>query len=74
MYIIYKAKQDTWGRIVYLVFRKLHKIVRLLYTKYSFSIYSLIVSLGCVIILALCKSTVPTVIVLCYGRLLGILK
>ena len=74
MYIVYKAMEDTWARIVYLVFRKLHKIVRLLYTKYPFSIYSHIVSLRCVILLTLCKSAVPTVTVLCYGRLHDILK
>lgn len=74
MYIVYKAMEDTWARIVYLVFRKLHKIVRLLYTKYPFSIYSHIVSLRCVILLTLCKSAVLTVTVLCYGRLHVILK
>lgn len=73
MYIVYKAKEDTWARIVYLVFRKLHKIVGLLYTKYPFSIYSRIV-LRRVILLALCKSAEPTVTVLCYGRLRVILK
>lgn len=31
MYIVYKAKEDTWARIVYLVFTKLHKIVRLFF-------------------------------------------
>ena len=66
--------EDTWARIVYLGFRKSHKIVRLLYTKYPFSIYPRIVSLRGVILLALCKSAVPTVTVLCYGRLRVILK